>query len=143
VRISPTEIAVADIDAWRQIHRVGSDFRKNPKWYQGQSPVQYDDNTVGVFGLNDPKKASARRKLFQTAGTKKIVAEWEPQVIQLVDLTIERIKRDLKAGQCDVMKWWTLMTSDVLGDLAFGESFDNVKNEEVCSLQQEAVAWLT
>jgi len=136
VRISPTEIAIADIEAWRQIHRVGSDFRKNPKWYQAQAPSQYDDNTCGVFGLNDPKKASARRQLFLRAGTRKIAAEWDPQIKQLVDLTVEKIKRDLRTGQCDVMKWWTLMTADVVGDLAFGESFNNVKNEKVHSCRR-------
>ena len=138
MRIAPTEIAVADIEAWRQIHRIGSDFKKNPKWYQGQSPIQTDDATCGVFGLVDPKKASARRKLFQQAGTKKIVAEWEPNIIQLTRLTIHKIRSDLEStGRCDVMKWWTFMATDVSAELAFGESFGTVKNEEKNEMIQD------
>lgn len=131
VRIAPTEVAVADIDAWRQIHRVGSNFRKNPNFYQRMSPLAYDDETGGVFNICDPKKASTRRRLFLTAGTKKIVNEWEPQIVELTQLAVQKIKQDLKSGQSDVMKWWTLLASDVSGELAFGENFRGVENGEV------------
>lgn len=131
VRIAPTEIAIADIDAWRQIHRVGSSFRKYAGFYQRMSPLQYNDETCGVFSICDPKKASARRRLFLTAGTKKIVSEWEPQVIELTQLVVRKIKQDLKIGQCDVMKWWTLLASDVSGELAFGENFKGVESGKV------------
>ncbi|KAF3033406.1 hypothetical protein E8E12_000483 [Didymella heteroderae] len=44
---------------------------------------------------------------------------------------VQNIKRDLgKYGSSDVMKQWTLMTTDILGSLAFGQSFGNTKNEE-------------
>lgn len=132
VRISPSEISIADLSAWRQIHRIGSDFRKNPAWYQGQSPFQYDDNTCGVFNLNNPKKASARRKLFLTANVRSIVIEWEPQVIQLVNLTVQKMKTDLiEDGECDIMKWWTLQAADVAAGLAFGGGFSNVAQGKV------------
>lgn len=131
VRVAPNEVAVADIEAWRRIHRIGSEFNKGP-WYQGQSPVQYNDETCGVFNIRNNKTASQRRRLFQTAGTKKVVAEWEPRVVALVDLTVTKIKQEIQShGKSDIMKWWTFMTSDVLGDLAFGESFDNVANAQV------------
>lgn len=133
MRISPSEIAIADFPACRQIHRVGSDFRKNAAWYQGQSPQQYDDQTCGVFGLVDPKAASLRRRLFLTAGTRKIVSEWEPEVVQLVNLTIQKMKQDLEThGKCDAMKWWTLQAADVSAELAFGDDFSNVANGKVC-----------
>lgn len=132
MRVSPSEIAIADFSAWRQIHRVGSDFRKNPAWYQGQSPFQYDDHTCGVFGLVDPKVASTRRRLFQTAGTRKIISEWEPQVVQLVNSTIQKMKQALESsGKCDVMKWWTLQAADVSAELAFGNGFSNVATGKV------------
>lgn len=57
--------------------------------------------------------------------------EWEPQVTELTALAVQNIKRDLeKHGSSDVMKQWTLMTTDILGSLAFGQSFGNTKNEE-------------
>ena len=130
MRIAPKEIAIADIEAFRIIHRVGSDYNKG-LWYQAQVPSQYSDETSGVFNILNNKAASHRRRLFQSAGTKKIVVEWEPQVMELADLAVKKIKRDLqKYGSSDVLKWWTFMASDVTGALAFGESFNNILNEE-------------
>lgn len=93
VRIAPSEISTSSIEAHRQIHRMGTEFIKAP-WYQGQSPTQYDDNTCGVFGLRNQKVAAARRKLFQQAGTKAAVLQWESVVVGLVRQTVEKIKRD-------------------------------------------------
>lgn len=61
-----------------------------------------------------------------------MVREWEPQVAEIVDLTVAKIKRDLlETGVADVMKWWKFMTADVLGLIAFGESFNMVEKEQV------------
>lgn len=82
--------------------------------------------------MRDPKKASHRRKFFQQANTKAALLEWEPKIRSIVEETVAKIKRDaLKDGKVDVMKWWMMMTTDVLGSLAFGEPFDIVKNETV------------
>lgn len=97
VRIAPGEISTSSIEAHRQIHRMGTEFIKAP-WYQGQSPTQYDDNTCGVFGLRNQKVAAARRKLFQQAGTKAAVLQWESVVVGLVTQAVEKIKRDASQG---------------------------------------------
>ncbi|KAF2027742.1 sterigmatocystin biosynthesis P450 monooxygenase [Setomelanomma holmii] len=130
VRISPDEVHTADIAAFRTIHRVGSDWNKG-NFYEGQLPSQMNDETAGVFGIQNNKTASPRRRLFQSAGTQKIVVEWEPQVKQLTALALQKITHDLRTrGASDVMKWWTLMASDITGSLAFGESFHNTENGE-------------
>ncbi|KAK4500352.1 hypothetical protein PRZ48_008541 [Zasmidium cellare] len=128
VRIAPSEISTSSIEAHRQIHRIGTEFIKAP-WYQGQTPTQYDDNTCGVFGLRNQKVAAARRRLFQQAGTKAAVLQWKPVVTGLVKLAIGKIKRDASQGTADVAKWFSLLTSDVLSSLAFGEPFRMVENE--------------
>ncbi|KAF2114292.1 cytochrome P450 [Lophiotrema nucula] len=140
VRIAPREIAIADFDAFRTIHRIGSDFNKGP-WYQGQAPGQDSDDNSGVFCVLSNKAASHRRRRFQAAGTRKVVAEWEPQVVELVDLTVHRIQHDLQhRGESDVMKWWTFLASDVTGSLAFGEPFGNVQNGERSALVRDIEA---
>ncbi|KAF2166629.1 hypothetical protein M409DRAFT_23262 [Zasmidium cellare ATCC 36951] len=128
VRIAPSEISTSSIEAHRQIHRISTEFIKAP-WYQGQTPTQIDDNTCGVFGLRNQKVASARRRLFQQAGTKAAVVQWEPVVVGLVKAVIGKIKRDASQGTADVAKWFSLLTSDVLSSLAFGEPFRMVENE--------------
>ncbi|KAF9869419.1 cytochrome P450 [Colletotrichum karsti] len=120
VRISPTEVAVADPEGFNAIHKIGSGFLKGP-WYStvtvGVEP--------GIFAMVNPKEHAARRKLFARAFTSaSLRLNWEPVVRQKVERAVERIKTDALTGKADVLKWWTLMTTDVIAHLSFGESFD-------------------
>ena len=134
VRIAPNEVALADTRAIHEVHKVGTTFTKS-EWYQNQTATQVSDNTCGVFGVRDQKKASHRRKFFQQANTKAALMEWQPRIRSIVDEAISKIKRDATTkGKADVMKWWMMMTSDVLASLTFGEPFDIVKNETVSDL---------
>lgn len=131
MRIAPEEIGVSDVEAVHEIHRVGTPFRKGP-WYHKLAAKQADDDSGGVFTIRDPRKASARRKLFLHAGSKGMVWDWEDQVIEVVEMTIAKVKRDLKNyGKVDIMKWWELMTADIMGMIAFGDSFRMVETEKV------------
>lgn len=48
----------------------------------------------------------------------------ESLVTERVDLAVKRIMEEMKARGCaDVMKWWMFLTTDVIGELTFGESF--------------------
>lgn len=132
MRVAPKEVSVSDLAAYHEIHKVGTKFTKAP-WYQTLSPKQYNDDTCAVFGIRDHQKAAARRKLFLQAGNPATVREWEPQVVRIIGLTVARIQEDLERhGKADLMKWWSYMTTDVLGLIAFGESFDMVRTGEVC-----------
>lgn len=124
-------MAVADVSAYREIHRIGTRFTKAP-WYQNLSPKQYDDETCAVFGLRNHAKVHARRKLFLQAATPSALKEWEPSVKELVDKTIGKIGQDLaEHGVTDIMKWFTHMTTDVLGMIAFGQDFAMVQTGTV------------
>lgn len=75
--------------------------------------------------------------------TKKAVSEWEPQIERIVEQAVQKVKRDLKTERkCDVMKWWTFISSDVVGEIAFGKSFDNIEREEVGGLLVDKVVCL-
>jgi cytochrome P450 len=89
-----------------------------------------------VFGVCDPRKAARRRKLYQQAGTKTAVRTWEPRVVELIDQTIEKIKRDAEQnGTADIFKWFSMMTTDVLAEIAFGDPLKMVENEVVMLLE--------
>lgn len=63
------------------------------------------------------------------------MVEWEPQIKNIVHRAVAKIKRDAKNGKANLVKWWSLMTADVLGDLAFGEAFGMVEGEQVIIYQ--------
>ncbi|GKT52221.1 putative sterigmatocystin biosynthesis P450 monooxygenase stcF [Colletotrichum spaethianum] len=127
VRISPTEVAVADPEGSAAIHKIGAGFLKGP-WYSTLNPKV----EPGIFSMIDPKQHAARRKLFARAFTSASLRQnWESIVRQKVERAVERIKTDALNGKADVLKWWTLMTTDVIAHLSFGESFQMLELGEV------------
>jgi cytochrome P450 len=59
VRISPTEVSVADLSSVKTTHRVGSKFNKSG-WYKSFSSNAHE----GIFATIDPKEHATRRRLF-------------------------------------------------------------------------------
>ena len=50
------------------------------------------------------------------------------------DHAVARMAEEMKTrGAADVSKWWFFMTSDLIGELAFGESFHALERGEVGS----------
>ncbi|KAK2778647.1 cytochrome p450 monooxygenase [Colletotrichum kahawae] len=140
VRITPDEIYVADPDGYIDIYRMGSGFIKSNFYKQisgGANPA--------IFTIIDPKEHAARRKLFARAFTIASIREnCEVLVREKVEKATDCIKSEAMEGRSDVLKWWTLMASDVVGQLAFGESFELLKlgkkNRFVEVLQAAAAA---
>jgi len=126
VRISPDEISVSDMASIKHIHRVGSDFRKSP-WYQkfNESPHP------GIFSMTDSKQHSARRRLFAQNFSKTSLMQFEAQVRSKVVTAISKISRDMQEGNADLLKWFTFMATDVIGQLSFGTSFNMLEQETV------------
>lgn len=125
VRISPTEVAIADISAVSQIHKIGAGFLKST-FYQKMTPTR----EPGIFAMRDPHAHAARRKLFARAfSNSSLRMNWEGDVRRKAELTVQKIKDDASSAEkgADVLKWWTLMATDVIAHLSFGESFNMVE----------------
>lgn len=119
VRISPTEVAVADPAAFKQIHAVSSKFTKDI-WYEKLTNFP----RLSVFTMRIPREHGQRRKLFARGFSKTYLREhWEPTVREKTLLAVEKIKVDARTGVADLLKWWTFMATDIVGVLGFGESF--------------------
>ena len=120
VRISPTEIAVNDAEAFHEIHRPGSGYSKSP-WYQSFSDAQRPI----LFTMTDTKKYAARRKLFARTFSKTFLRQqWEKLIWTKTILAVSRMKDEAKReGKVDVMKWWMFLGTDITTHLMFGESF--------------------
>ena len=129
--MSPDEIAIADLASVKQVYRIGTNFLKSP-WYQkfNESP------RPGIFTMIDVKDHAARRRMFAQNFSKTSLTLFEPQVRRKVETAIAKIKRDLQESKADVLKWFTFMATDIIGELSFGESFNILEQEKVkrCAL---------
>ncbi|KAI1010307.1 hypothetical protein LB503_004894 [Fusarium chuoi] len=119
VRVSPGEVDVSDPEAFSKIHKIGSGFLKSA-WYDAVTP----DREPGIFVMRDPHQHAARRRLFARAfSVSSLLTNWESEIRQKTELAVHNIKRDAQSTGADVFKWWTLMATDVIAHLSFGESF--------------------
>ncbi|KAL1891312.1 hypothetical protein Sste5346_007772 [Sporothrix stenoceras] len=127
VRIAPDEVAVADPEGVAQIHRIGSGFLKGP-WYAGINNAP----ELGIFAMVNPKDHSQRRRLFAKAFSNTSLRQnWEPTIHEKVKLAVSKIKDDIQQKkEADMLKWWTLMATDLMANLSFGESFHMLEQGE-------------
>lgn len=130
VRVGPREVDIADIDAVKEIHRVGGKYLK----------TEFYDN-IGhrgsrtLFNQTDPHLHALRRKLLSAGMARTNLAQLEPDVMRRIRLTVQRMQDENKNhGVIDVFKWWTFMASDVITQLSFGESFQLTEHGEVIFL---------
>ncbi|CRG91768.1 putative sterigmatocystin biosynthesis P450 monooxygenase STCB [Talaromyces islandicus] len=126
VRVSPTEVAINDITAIKQIHKVGGPFMKS-NWY-------YDLTTAAVnnvFNTTNPGYHSRLRKLLSSPISEANLKEYEGAVTDRVLLAVRRVGEEINSrGTADIFKWMTFLATDVIGELSFGQSFQMLERGE-------------
>lgn len=71
------------------------------------------------------------RKMLLTAFSTKSLVEQEDIVAHAVDEFIDRVGKDGTGPKgLNMSKWYEMITFDVLGEMAFGQSFHSIKNGE-------------
>lgn len=129
VRIAPGEVAIADIAGVSQIHKIGSGFLKS-NFYTNLTPSQ----EPGIFAMQNPHDHAARRKLFARAfSNSSMKTNWEVEIRRKTMLAVDQIRKAATESSkgADVLKWWTLMATDVITHLSFGESFGMLEQGKV------------
>lgn len=119
VRVSPTEVDVCDISAAREVHRIRNGFLKSP-WYKRLTLKDVENS----FNTGDPEFHKFHRRLLARPLSESALQRVEAVVHARVRQTVWRIGDEMRCGVgADVFKWWTFMTTDVIGELSFGEPF--------------------
>lgn len=90
-----------------------------------------------MFDMRDVRAHAARRRVFARAfGKGEVRGRWEGMVKEKVERAVGRMGEEMSGaeGECDVLKWWTFVATDVSAHLMFGESFRMVELGEVSLL---------
>ncbi|KAL9943998.1 hypothetical protein D7B24_000866 [Verticillium nonalfalfae] len=120
VRIGPSELSIADPSFFHHIHSNSSPFVKGP-WYNILHPV------VSLQLVRDKKEHSRRRKTWDKGFGSKALRDYEPRVVKYTDQLLNQIKQT-EGKPINVSTWFNFYSFDVMGDLAFGRSFDMMKD---------------
>ncbi|KAK3384141.1 cytochrome P450 [Lasiosphaeria ovina] len=138
VRVAPDEVYVTDLAAVKEIYSVKEVFRKT-KWYTDLTT----NESHNMFNTNNIELHRKYRRLLSGPMSETSLKAVLPLVESRVNLTIQRMREEMqKTGAADVFKWWLFMATDIIGELAFGSSFQTLeqgkKNEYTKSLEEIA-----
>lgn len=120
VRISPDELSFISPSAWKDLcgHRQGHpSFPKDLGVYAGVD---------SILTANDADHSRMRR-LLSHAFSDRALKEQEALIRAQVETLISGLKKQIQGpskGKVELSDWYHWTTFDVIGDLAFGESFD-------------------
>lgn len=125
VRISPNELSFASVESWKAIY--GHQTPGNP------TPIKsefYDIYGAGFSSLcigseRNPRKHGQMRKMLSAAFATKALVEQEAIISKVVDQFITSIGQveGRDSNGIDMTKWYEMVAFDILGEMAFGESF--------------------
>ncbi|KAF9879140.1 hypothetical protein CkaCkLH20_03373 [Colletotrichum karsti] len=126
VRVSPSELSFQSPDAWKEImgHRKGAKLEENAK-----HPDFIDENHADLISANREDHARYRRILSHGFSAKSM-QDQQPIIKSYIDLLIERLHGVSSKGPLDLVAWYNFTTFDIIGDLAFGESFGCLENSD-------------
>ena len=137
VRVSPEEVDIADIDAVKEIHKVGGRYLK-----AGFYTHIGHRSAKTLFSTTDPKFHAVRRRLLSSPLSESSLVQLESLVVDRVRLCIVKMSEEMKTRNVtDVFKWWTFMATDIIGELSFGESFRMLEHGKVSWVESLSGLW--
>ncbi|KAE8356480.1 cytochrome P450 [Aspergillus coremiiformis] len=121
IRFAPDEVSFITEQAWRDIY----DHRPN----QLQRFILSTTRRPDIFDSNEADHARIRKVLNPAFSPKGLQAQ-EPLVKGYVDQFIDQLRDEAKTGApTNMVQWYNFTTFDIIGDLAFGESFGGLRNK--------------
>ncbi|RDW74721.1 cytochrome P450 [Aspergillus mulundensis] len=124
VRLGPTELSITDPEAVVALYGPQAQLSKGP-WYHVLHP------RVSLQTERDKKVHARRRKVWDMGFSSKALRNYEDRVSKYTAQLIDTVERAASTKmELDMSKWFNYYSFDVMGDMAFGKSFDMLVNGE-------------
>ncbi|KAF7532639.1 hypothetical protein G7054_g7772 [Neopestalotiopsis clavispora] len=122
-RVAPNELSFASPQSYQDIY--GHVSKGRGRFLKTEF---YDNGAPRIVSVRDPEVHARQRKALSHAFSAKALRSQETIVHQYVDMFIEQLSKLGNAGQkaIDASEAYNWVTFDIIGDLAFGESFNAV-----------------
>lgn len=125
VRIAPDELSYATSQAWKDVFQNRPGHEEFPK--DLLTVARPLNGVYSMLGANRPDH-SRHRRLLSHAFSDKGIREQNPLIRQYVDLLIQRLHEHAGQQAQNMVDWYTWTTFDIIGDLAFGEPFNCLRD---------------
>ncbi|KAL4865135.1 putative sterigmatocystin biosynthesis P450 monooxygenase stcF [Aspergillus spectabilis] len=117
VRIAPDELSYITPDAAKPIYTSNPEFPKDPMHLP-----PFHNGAPGILAADHAHHRRYRRLLSHAFSDKGLRAQ-QGMIQQHIDRLIGRLYENCLTGPLDMTMWFNWATFDIIGDLAFGESF--------------------
>ncbi|PGH14218.1 hypothetical protein AJ79_03191 [Helicocarpus griseus UAMH5409] len=122
IRIRPREISINHVDAIRDIHGQGTVCVKSPFY-----DINYPARSLQM--TRDKAFHAKRRRIWDRGLGMKALATYEPRVLSHCADLLSQLSTQTRDGKpIEITQWINYFGFDVMGDVAFGESFNMVKS---------------
>ncbi|RFU79485.1 cytochrome p450 [Trichoderma arundinaceum] len=116
VRVGPTELSIRDPKAVMVLHGPASKCEKGPN-YDLTKPM------TSLHMFRDKSLHSVRRRVWSQAFSDRALRGYEQRMQEYRDMLFDRIVAS-NGQPIDMAKWFRFYSFDIMGDLAFGKSFN-------------------
>ncbi|KAJ5926096.1 hypothetical protein N7516_007869 [Penicillium verrucosum] len=125
VRISPTQVSIADDEAIQSVYGHGNGFLK-ANFYDAFVSIRR-----GLFNTRDRAEHSRKRKTVSHTFSAKSIGQFEQYIHGNIEEFVKQWNRlsDLQGNpktgyvSLDALNWFNYLAFDIIGDLAFGAPF--------------------
>ena len=127
VRTAPNELSFNTANSWKEIYgpRQGHRPFVKSEFYKGGS---FADQYGSIVSERDPAAHGRMRKYLSNAFSQQSLSEQEGLIHAIIDKCMKRIQEYVaKDENIDITQWFYILTFDIIGDLAFGETFQGVE----------------
>ncbi|KAL3457963.1 cytochrome P450 [Aspergillus heterothallicus] len=122
VRYGPNDISVSDADVVRVALGPNAVCTKAP-WYSFEYPG------CSLVSVRDRAAHARRRRIWSPAFSDRALRGYETRVERYNKALLRQIEA-LDGKPTDMGKWFECWSFDIMGDLAFGESFSMLESQE-------------
>ncbi|KAH7163788.1 cytochrome P450 [Fusarium sp. MPI-SDFR-AT-0072] len=116
----PSALSILDPKVFHAIHSNNSPCSKGP-WYNIEQPA------ISLHMSRDKNDHSCRRRAWDRAFSSKALRDYEPRVAEYTSQLLDRLEQS-QGARIDIAKWFKFYSFDTMGDLAFGQSFNMLKD---------------
>ncbi|KAF7922013.1 uncharacterized protein EAE98_008224 [Botrytis deweyae] len=128
VRVAPNELSFASVESWKAIYghpTRGKEIAPKGPFYEVFA-AGFNSKCVG--SERNPEKHSLMRKMLNPAFSQRGLLEQEEIISGIIDKFVHILGEKAGPGTkgFNMTKWYEMNSFDILGEMAFGESFHSL-----------------
>lgn len=129
MRVSPNELSFGSVESWKAIYGHPTGDRPIPVKAGFYDVFSAGFSRKDIGSERDPHRHAAMRKMLSPAFSQRALLEQENIISGIIDRFVRIVGEKAPPGSkgINMTKWFEMSSFDILGEMAFGESFHSLE----------------